>query len=170
MQTADSNFEDDPVQKIVTNLWFDGRVEEALELYTSLLPDARVLRLTRYSEAGMGTPGDIMTADFELAGQQFTIINGGPHFQHSPAMSLLVNCGDQEEVDRLWEGLIADGGEASRCGWLVDRFGVSWQIVPSALGEMLSSADAAAVERVTAAVLTMNKLDIAELERAFRAE
>ena len=158
------------MQKIVTNLWFDGRVEEALELYTSLLPDSRVKDVLRYGENGMGRPGDIMTATFELAGQEFTIINGGPMYQLSPAMSLLVHCVDQDEVDRLWEGLIAGGGEESRCGWLVDRFGVSWQIVPIALGELLSSGDAAAAERVTAAFLEMNKLDIATLEKAFRGE
>lgn len=158
------------MQKIVTNLWFDGRVEEALELYTSLLPDSRVKDVLRYGAGGMGRPGDIMTATFELSGQEFTIINGGPMYQLSPAMSLLVHCVDQDEVDRLWEGLISGGGEESRCGWLVDRFGVSWQIVPIALGEMLSSGDAAAAERVTAAFLEMNKLDIATLEKAFRGE
>lgn len=158
------------MQKIVTNLWFDGRVEEALELYTSLLPDSRVLGVTRYNKAGMGTPGDIVTANFELAGQAFTIINGGPHFKHSPAMSLCVTCADQEEVDKLWDGLTSGGGKESRCGWLVDRFGVSWQIMPARLGEMLGSDDTAAVERVTASFLKMNKLDIAELERAFRDE
>ncbi len=158
------------MQKIVTNLWFDGRVEEALELYTSLFPDSRVTGIARYTEAGTGAEGDIMTADFELAGQAFTIINGGPHFQHSPAMSLLVRCADQAEVDRLWHGLIADGGEPSRCGWLVDRFGISWQITPTRLAELLASGDAAAVQRVTQAFLKMNKLDIAELERAFRGE
>ena len=156
------------MQKIVTNLWFDGRVEEALELYTSCFEDARVIRITRYNEAGMGETGDIMTAEFELAGQEFCIINGGPHFTHSPAMSLHVKCVDQAEVDRLWERLTSDGGEESQCGWLTDRFGISWQIVPTALGEMLASDDAAAVERVTAAFLKMKKLDIAELEKAFR--
>ena len=158
------------MQKIVTNLWFDGRVEEALDLYTSLFPDSRVAKISRYAEAGMGATGDIMTADFELAGQTFTIINGGSHFQHSPAMSLLVHCADQAEVDKLWRGLTADGGEPSRCGWLKDRFGVSWQITPARLGELLASDDAAAVERVTQAFLKMDKLDIAELERAFRDE
>ncbi len=158
------------MQKIVTNLWFDGRVEEALELYTSLLPDSRVTRTLRYNEAGMGDPSEIMTAEFELAGQAFCIINGGPQFTHSPAMSLCVNCVDQAEVDRLWDGLISGGGDESRCGWLVDRFGVSWQIVPMRLREMLSSDDGAAVERVTAALLEMNKLDIAALERAFRGK
>ena len=158
------------MQKIVTNLWFDGRVEEALELYTSLFADSRVTRTQRHAEGGMGTPGDIMTAQFELAGQEFCIINGGPHFKHSPAMSLQVNCVDQAEVDRLWEGLTAGGGEQGQCGWLTDPFGVSWQITPVALGELLNSSDAAAVERVTAAFLEMKKLDVAALERAFRGE
>ena len=158
------------MQKIVTNLWFDGRVEEALELYTSCFDDARVTRITRYGEAGMGETGNIMTAEFELAGQKFCIINGGPHFTHSPAMSLAVNCVDQDEVDALWERLKSNGGEESQCGWLIDRFGVSWQIVPIALGEMMASDDAAAVERVTEAFMKMNKLDIAELEKAFRNE
>ncbi len=156
------------MQKIVTNLWFDGRVEEALELYTSCFHDARVTSITRYAEAGMGKAGDIMTAVFELAGQEFCIINGGPHFKLSPAMSLHVKCVNQEEVDRLWERLTSDGGEESRCGWLTDRFGVSWQIVPQVLGEMLESDDAAAVERVTEAFQEMNKLEVVELEKAFR--
>ncbi len=158
------------MQKIVTNLWFDGRVEEALELYTSCFPDGRVTRITRYCKAGMGKTGDIMTAEFELAGQKFCIINGGPNFTHSPAISLSVNCVDQAEVDTLWERLTSDGGEEGRCGWLTDRFGISWQIVPIAMGEMMARDDAAAVERVTAAFLNMNKLDIAELEKAFRNE
>ena len=158
------------MQKIVTNLWFDGQGEEALELYTSLFADSRVKRILRYVEGGMGKPGDIMTAEFEMAGQEFCIINGGPHFKHSPAMSLLVNCADQSEVDRLWERLTADGGAESQCGWLTDRFGISWQITPVALSEMMNSSDAAAVERVTAAFQEMKKLDVAALERAFRNE
>ena len=158
------------MQKIVTNLWFDGQVEEALELYTSLFADSRVKRILRYVEGGMGKPGDIMTAEFEMAGQEFCIVNGGPHFKHSPAMSLLVNCADQSEVDRLWERLTADGGAESQCGWLTDRFGISWQITPVALSEMMNSSDAAAVERVTAAFQEMKKLDVAALERAFRNE
>ena len=158
------------MQKIVTNLWFDGRVEEALELYTSCFEDARVISITRYGEAGMGETGDIMTAEFELAGQEFCIINGGPHFAHSPAISLHVKCVDQDEVDALWERLTSDGGEEGQCGWLTDRFGVSWQIVPIVLIEMLGSDDTAAVERVTEAFLKMKKLNIAELEKAFRNE
>ena len=158
------------MQKIVTNLWFDGRVEEALELYTSLLPDSRVTYVRRYGEDGMGEPGDILTANFELAGQVFTVINGNSYCEHSAAMSLMIRCVDQEEVDRLWEGLISDGGAPSRCGWLTDRFGVSWQITPIRLTAMMGSDDAAAVERVMAAFMQMDKLVIAELERAFRNE
>ncbi len=158
------------MQKIVTNLWFDGRVEDALELYTSCFEDGQVTRITRYNDAGMGETGDIMSAEFKLAGQEFCIINGGPRYTHSPTMSLLVNCVDQDEVDALWERLTAGGGEEGQCGWLTDRFGVSWQIVPIALGEMMAGNDAAAVERVTAAYLKMNKLDIAGLEKAFRNE
>ncbi len=158
------------MQKIVANLWFDGRIEEALELYTSLLPDSRVLNITRYGEAGPGPAGEIMFADFELAGQAFTIINGNSFFKPNAAFSLCINCDDQAEVDRLWEALTSNGGAESQCGWLTDRFGVSWQITPTRLGEMMSSGDAAAVARVTDAFLKMKKLDIAELERAFRDE
>ncbi len=158
------------MQKIVTNLWFDGRIEEALELYTSLLPDSRVMRIRRYGESGIGAADDIMTADFELAGQAFTIINGNTFSPPSAAMSLMALCDDQAEVDRLWEGLISGGGAPSRCGWLTDRFGVSWQITPRRLLEMLKSDDAAAVARVMAAFMPMDKLDIATLERAFRNE
>ena len=158
------------MQKIVTNLWFDGRVQEALDLYTSCFEDARVTSITRYAEAGVGQTGEVMTAVFELAGQEFCIINGGPLYKLTPAMSLHVKCEDQDEVDRLWERLTSDGGEEGQCGWLTDPFGVSWQIVPIALGEMLSSDDSAAVERVTEAFMGMKKLDIATLEKAFRDE
>ena len=158
------------MQKIVTNLWFDGRVEEALELYTSLLPDSRVTRIQRYGDQGMGEPGDILTADFELAGQTFTIINGNSFCEPSAAMSLMVRCDGQDEVDRLWDGLISGGGAPSRCGWLTDRFGVSWQITPARLLEMMKSDDGAAVERVVASFMKMDKLIIADLERAFRDE
>ena len=111
-----------------------------------------------------------MTAVFELAGQEFCIINGGPLYKPTPAMSLHVKCADQGEVDRLWERLTSDGGQAGQCGWLTDRFGVSWQIVPTVLGEMFSTGDAAAIERVTAAFLKMQKLEISVLEKAFRGE
>lgn len=154
------------MQKIVTNLWFDGHVEEAIEFYTSILPDSHIKSVSRYGEAGQGNKGDIMVADIVLAGQEFTIINGGPGFPHSPAMSLLVNCNDQAEVDELWEKL-SEGGEKSQCGWLTDRFGVSWQIVPTVLGRLTSDEDDARVQRVTQAMLSMTKLDIAALEKAY---
>lgn len=158
------------MQKIVTNLWFDGRVEEALELYTSLIPDSRVTSVRRYGEGGIGKPGEIISANFELAGQVFTIIGGNSYCEHSAAISLMIRCVDQAEVDRLWDGLISAGGAPSRCGWLTDRFGVSWQITPIRLMELMQSDDAAAVERVMAAFMGMDKLDIAALEQAFDAE
>lgn len=157
------------MQRIVTNLWFDGRVEEALAFYTAIFEDSRVISITHFGEAGPGPKGDILTATFELAGQTFTIINGGPGFPHSPAMSLLVNCADQAEVDRLWEQL-SDGGRTGQCGWLTDRFGVQWQITPVALEAMMLDEDEARVERVTRAMLAMTKLDLATLERAYRDE
>lgn len=157
------------MQKIVTNLWFNGRVDEALELYTSVLPDSRVKNIARYGETGPGQAGEIMTAEVELAGQAFTILNGGPGFPHSPAMSLLVYCDDQAEVDRLWEKL-SDGGEKGQCGWLTDRFGVSWQIVPRALGQLMSQGTEAQSQRVMQAMLGMTRLDIAALERAYHGE
>ena len=158
------------MQKIVTNLWFDGRVEEALEFYTSLLPDSRVLNITHYGEAGPGPAGDIMFADFELAGQRFTIVSGNTFFKPNAAVSLCINCDDQAEIDRLWQMMTSDGGAESVGGWLTDRFGVTWSIKPTRLIEMMSSDDEAAVARVTAAFMKMNKLEIAELEQAFRDE
>lgn len=158
------------MQKIVANLWFNGRIEEALEFYTSLLPDSRVLNIVHYGEAGPGTPEQIMFADFEMAGQRFTLVNGNSFFKPNAAFSLCINCDDQAEIDRLWERLTTDGGAESVGGWLTDRFGVSWQISTTQLHEMLASDDAAAVARVTACFMNMKKLDIAELERAFRDE
>lgn len=158
------------MQRIVTNLWFDGRIEEALALYTSLLPDSRVLEIIHYGESGHGPPGDIMFANFEMAGQVFTLVNGNTFFKPNAAVSLCINCDEQAEIDRLWESLTAEGGSASIAGWLTDRFGVSWQVTSTRLREMLKSDDGAAVARVSAAFAKMNKLDIAELERAFRGE
>ena len=155
------------MQKIVTNLWFDGRVEEALDFYGSVFDDFRVTSIQRYTESGYGATGDIMVANFEIAGQAFTIINGGPQFPQTPAVSLLVNCEDQAEVDELWEKLSANGGEQGQCGWLTDPFGVSWQIVPIGMERMLEEADAEQADRVMAAMLQMKKLDLATLERAF---
>ncbi len=158
------------MQKIVTKLWLEDRVEEALEFYTSLLPDSRVLDIVHYGASGHGPPADIMFANFELAGQVFTIVNGNSFFKPNAAMSLCINCDEQAEIDRLWDRLTAAGGRASIGGWLTDRFGVSWQIAATQLNQMLSSDNEAAVARVSAAFVKMNKLDIAELERAFRGE
>lgn len=157
------------MQKIVTNLWFDGRVEQAVEFYMSVFADSSITSIICYGDAGPGVKGEIVTATFELAGQEFTITNGGPGFPHSPAMSLLVNCESQAEVDELWEKL-SEGGEKGQCGWLTDRFGVSWQVTPTALIRMLQDEDAEKTERVTRAMLAMNKLDIAALERAYTNE
>lgn len=157
------------MQKIVTNLWFDGRVEQAVEFYMSVFADSSITSIICYGDAGPGVKGEIVTATFELAGQEFTIINGGPGFPHSPAMSLLVNCESQAEVDELWEKL-SEGGEKGQCGWLTDRLGVSWQVTPTALIRMLQDEDAEKTERVTRAMLAMNKLDIAALERAYTNE
>ncbi len=154
------------MQKIVTNLWFDGRVEEALAFYTSIFRNSRIKALSRYGDVGPGPKGEILVATFELEGQEFTIINGGPGFPHSPAMSLLVNCETQDEIDELWEKL-SDGGEKSQCGWLTDRFGVSWQVVPTALERMMQDEDEERTQRVIKALLAMTKLDIAALERAY---
>ena len=158
------------MQKIVTYLWFDGRIEEALEFYTSLLPDSRVLEIIHYSEVGPGSPDEIMFAEFELASQRFTIVNGNTFFKPNAAMSLCINCDSQAEIDRLWDMMTTDGGAESVAGWLTDRFGVSWQVSATRLHEMLASDDAAAVARVTRAFMEMKKLDIAELERAFGGE
>ena len=158
------------MQKIVTYLWFDGRIEEALEFYTSLLPDSRILEIIHYSEVGPGDPDEIMFAVFELAGQRFTIVNGNTFFKPNAAMSLCINCDSQAEIDRLWDMMTADGGAESVAGWLTDRFGVSWQVSSTRLHEMLASDDSAAVARVTRAFMQMKKLDIAELERAFGGE
>jgi predicted 3-demethylubiquinone-9 3-methyltransferase (glyoxalase superfamily) len=144
-------------------LWFDGQAEEAAELYTSLVPDSRIVHVARYGEAGPGAPGSTMLVTFELGGRRFTALNGGPEFKFTPAISLEIECADQAEVDRYWSRL-TDGGEESQCGWLTDRFGLSWQIVPLRLKELLS--DEAVAQQVIRAMLTMKKLDIAALEAA----
>lgn len=158
------------MQRIVTNLWFDGKVEEALGFYTAIFDDSRVKSIINYGEAGPGPAGEIMVATFELAGQAFTIINGGPHFTHSPAMSLEVKCETQAEIDTYWEKLTADGGSPGECGWLTDRYGISWQVTPSALDDMLMDDDEAKTERVMRALLAMKKLDISALEEAYNGE
>lgn len=155
------------MQKITTFLWFDDQAEEAVNFYTSLFQDAKVLEVSRYGEAGPGPAGEVMVINFQLAGQEFIALNGGPQFKFNEAISLVVNCESQAEVDRLWEELTADGGEESMCGWLKDKYGLSWQIVPTALGKLASDSDPVKAQRVIQAMLQMRKLDIAELQKAY---
>jgi predicted 3-demethylubiquinone-9 3-methyltransferase (glyoxalase superfamily) len=154
------------MQKIVPFLWFDGKAEEAAHFYTSIFKNSKIGRVTRYGEAGPGPKGAVMSATFQLAGQEFIALNGGPQFTFSPAISLFVNCETQEEVDELWEKLSA-GGKKNRCGWLQDKFGVSWQIIPTALGKLMSDPDPEKSSRVMKAMLQMEKLDIRGLQQAY---
>jgi predicted 3-demethylubiquinone-9 3-methyltransferase (glyoxalase superfamily) len=155
------------MQKITPFLWFDGKAEEAAKFYVSVFKKSKLGQVTRYGEAGPGPKGSVMTVSFELEGQQFIALNGGPHFTFSPAISFFVDCKTQQEVDALWEKLSA-GGEQQMCGWLKDKYGVSWQIVPSVLGELLHDTDADTAKRVMQAMLKMRKLDIEGLKRAAR--
>jgi predicted 3-demethylubiquinone-9 3-methyltransferase (glyoxalase superfamily) len=153
------------VQKITPCLWFDFNAEDAVAHYLSIF-DGRIVSTTRYGQAGPGPAGAVMTILFEIEGQRFLALNGGPHFKFTPAISLIVNCDDQSEVDVLWDKLSA-GGAPGRCGWLTDKFGVSWQIIPRALSEVLANGDAERADRLMREVLTMDKLDIARLQQAF---
>lgn len=154
------------MQKITPFLWFDNNAEAAIAFYTSIFPRAKVGDVTRYGEGGPGPAGQMMTATFELDGQQFMALNGGPQFAFTEAISFFVNCETQDEVDSYWERL-TDGGEESQCGWLKDRFGLSWQIIPTALGELLGDPDPEKAGRVVQAMLQMHKIDIATLQRAY---
>ena len=154
-------------QKITPFLWFNDNAEEAANLYVSLFDDSKILKIARYGEAGPGPSGSVMTVKFQLAGQEFVALNGGPHFTLTEAMSLVVNCETQAEIDALWEKLSADGGETSRCGWLKDKFGLSWQIVPATLEEMVTHEDAERSRRVMEAMFKMDKLDLRVLETAY---
>jgi predicted 3-demethylubiquinone-9 3-methyltransferase (glyoxalase superfamily) len=153
-------------QKITTCLWFDGNAEEAAKHYLSIFENSKILTVTRYGEAGPGPKGSVMTIEFELDGRQFTGLNGGPQFKFNEAVSLIVHCDTQKEVDEFWSKLSA-GGEEGPCGWLKDKFGLSWQIVPSALLEMMQDPDPRKSKRVVEAMMQMKKLDIARLERAY---
>jgi predicted 3-demethylubiquinone-9 3-methyltransferase (glyoxalase superfamily) len=157
------------MQQITPFLWFDADAEQAVELYTSLFPGSRVTATTRYGAAGPGPEGGVMTMQFELNGQKFVALNGGPAHRFTEAVSFVVECESQEEVDRYWEALTADGGEEGPCGWLKDRFGLSWQIVPTALPRLLTDPDPAKAQRVMGAMLQMKKIQIAELEQAAAA-
>jgi predicted 3-demethylubiquinone-9 3-methyltransferase (glyoxalase superfamily) len=157
------------MQKISPFLWFDGQAEEAASFYVSVFANSRIVGVSRYGETGPGQAGSVMTVTFELNGEAITALNGGPEFSFSPAISLHVTCDTQDEVDYLWEKL-SEGGEPGQCGWLTDRYGLSWQIVPNALGELLSDSGSAASQRAMSALLQMRKIDIATLERAYSGE
>jgi predicted 3-demethylubiquinone-9 3-methyltransferase (glyoxalase superfamily) len=152
-------------QKITPCLWFDFNAEEAVAYYLSIFKNGRILSTARYGEAGPGPKGAVMTILLEIEGQEFLALNGGPQFKFTPALSLIVNCDDQSEVGALWEKL-SEGGAPGQCGWLTDKFGVSWQIVPRALPALLTSGDAKGADRVMRAVMTMKKLNLGELQRA----
>jgi predicted 3-demethylubiquinone-9 3-methyltransferase (glyoxalase superfamily) len=158
------------VQKITPFLWFDNQAEEAVNFYTSIFKNSKIGKVSRYGEAGFEfhrkPPGTVMTVDFELNGQAFTALNGGPHFKFTEAVSFVVNCQTQEEVDEYWEKLSA-GGQKSQCGWLKDKFGLSWQIVPSVLVELLQDKDPEKSKRVMNAMLQMSKIDIKTLRQAY---
>jgi predicted 3-demethylubiquinone-9 3-methyltransferase (glyoxalase superfamily) len=156
------------MQKITTFLWFDNQAEEAAKLYTSIFANSRIVDVQRYGEAGPGPAGSVMTVRFELAGQQFIALNGGPHHKFNEAISLFVDCTSQEEVDELWTKLTVDGGEEGPCGWLKDRYGLSWQIVPKRLMDLLGDPDPAKSNRVMQAMMQMKKIDVAALEEAYK--
>jgi predicted 3-demethylubiquinone-9 3-methyltransferase (glyoxalase superfamily) len=154
------------MQKITPFLWFDDQAEEAMNFYCSIFKNSKIKSVVRYGDAGPGPKGTVMTGTFELDGLELIALNGGPHFRFTEAISLVVNCESQAEVDVLWDRL-SDGGETSQCGWLKDKFGLSWQIVPTVLGKMLQDKDPEKVKRVMQAIMPMKQLDIATLERAY---
>ncbi|MGE0815985.1 MAG: VOC family protein [Vicinamibacterales bacterium] len=153
-----------------TFLWFQRDAEQAAEFYTTLFPDARITATTRWGAGGPGPAGSVMTVAFELGGQRFTAINGGPHYTLTGAVSIVVSCATQAEIDRYWAALTSGGGTAVQCGWAQDRFGLSWQVLPASLGALMSDPDPARAGRVGKALLAMQKIDLAALERAHRGE
>ena len=154
------------MQKIAPCLWFDGKAEEAMNFYTSIFKNSKVSNVACYGDAGPGPKGSVMTATFEIEGREFMALNGGPMFKFTPAISFIVNCKTQDEIDDYWNKLL-EGGAPQQCGWLTDKFGVSWQIVPTALGEMMLDKDPAKAKRVMEAMLKMVKLDIKALKQAY---
>jgi predicted 3-demethylubiquinone-9 3-methyltransferase (glyoxalase superfamily) len=147
-------------------LWFDTQGEEAANFYTSVFPNSRIIRVTRYGEAGPGPAGSVMTVEFELDGQPYVALNGGPQFTFNEAVSLVVNCADQEEVDHYWNRL-SEGGEKGPCGWLKDRYGLSWQVVPTLLDDLVSDPDPAKSQAAMKAMLGMKKIVVSELQAAY---
>ena len=154
------------MQKITPFLWFDGKAEEAMNFYVSIFKNSKVGRVTRFGDAGPGPKGTVMSATFQLDGQDFLALNGGPQFTFTPAISFFVNCETQEEVDDLWEKL-SEGGEQHQCGWLKDKYGLSWQIIPATLGTLLHDKDAQKAKRVMQAMLQMHKIVIKNLQEAY---
>jgi predicted 3-demethylubiquinone-9 3-methyltransferase (glyoxalase superfamily) len=157
------------MQKIVPFLWFDGNAEEAMNFYTSIFKNSKVGQITRCGDAGPGPKGSVLTAKFQIEGQEFMALNGGPEFKFTPAISFFVNCETQKEVDELWEKLLA-GGKAMQCGWLTDKFGISWQIIPKALMEFLGDKDPQKSQRVMKAMMKMMKIDVEGLKRAYEGK
>ena len=157
------------MQKITPFLWFDDKADEAMNFYTSIFKNSKIGRVTRYGDAGPGPKGAVMSGTFQLNGQEFMALNGGPLFKFTEAVSFFVTCETQDEVDELWEKLSA-GGEIQRCGWLKDKYGLSWQIIPSALGRMLGDKDPEKSKRVMNAMLQMKKIDIGGLKRAYEQQ
>ncbi len=158
------------MQKLTPFLWFDKEAEEAASFYVSIFKNSKVLSVSRYGDAGPGPKGSVMVASFELEGQKFTALNAGPRFKFTEAISFVVNCETQEEVDYFWEKLTAGGGQESMCGWLKDKYGLSWQIVPTVLFELFQDKDPEKSQRVMQAMLQMKKMDIATLKRAAEKE
>jgi len=161
---------EEAMQKITSCLWFDGKAEEAMKFYMSIFKNGKVVNVMRYGEAGPGPKGSVLAVTFELEGQEFIALNGGPHYTFTPAISMFVKCQTQAEVDDYWEKLLAGGGKPMQCGWLTDKYGVSWQIVPTVLGDMLQSKDAAKSQRAMQAMMKMVELDIAGLKKAFEGQ
>lgn len=156
-----------PIQKITPFLWFDSNAEEAAAFYTSIFPNSRIVKVARYGDAGPGPKGSAMTVEFQLEGQSFVGLNGGPIFKFTEAISFAVSCQTQQEIDTYWEKLTSGGGVEVQCGWLKDKFGLSWQIVPAILSELVSESDPVRSNRVMQALFGMKKLNIAELKKAY---
>ncbi len=154
------------MRPITANLWYDGNAEEAVEFYVSVFPNSRITYVARYGEAGPGPAGTVVTIDFELNGQPFTAINGGPQFQFDEAVSFAIQCDDQAESDRYWDLLTADGGQESQCGWLKDRYGLSWQVYPAELNDLVNDPDPERAARATKAMLAMRRIDLNAIRAA----
>lgn len=158
------------MQKITPFLWFDGQAEEAMNLYTSIFENSKVLKVARYPKGSPAPEGSVMTAQFELNGVEFIALNAGPHFKFTEAISFVVNCDTQEEIDEKWEKLTANGGQEQPCGWLKDKFGLSWQIVPPILSKLMTDKEPQKAERVMKAMMKMKKIIIADLQKAYDGE